>query len=116
VFWHKTIKGIIVELSESGLGGMVTVSHEANTNNDRRSNPELLCCAISGSEFEQSRKTSITGARFSEKEIRFLHNQRHRHIRSLAAAAEANSTVFSKVRGGGDERRPGARASAKVLR
>jgi len=37
-------------------------------------------------------------------------------MRSLAAVAEANSTAFSKVRGVGEERMPGARASAKVFR
>jgi hypothetical protein len=54
IFWHKTMKGIKVEVSESGVGGMVTVNHEARTSNKTRGNPELLRCAISGAEFEQS--------------------------------------------------------------
>jgi hypothetical protein len=61
------MKGIIVQISESGVGRMVTVSHKANICNKSRGDPELLRCVISSAKLEQRGKTGIAGAWFSEK-------------------------------------------------
>jgi hypothetical protein len=44
----------MVKVTEGGIGGMETVSHEASTYHKTRSDPELLRCAFSGAKYKQS--------------------------------------------------------------